>query len=181
MGRVLILTGERGVGKTTVCSRVVHLAREHGYTCSGLLTLAQEGLRDVVDVAKRSQRRLTQGYKDVSPIIQGRFRFSARTLSWGNDVLSRATPCDLLVVDELGPLEVERQEGWVVAFDVLATGGFTVALVVVRPELVGQVRDRLPRCPAPDVITVTRENRDRLPLILLKVLTAEGSRPPADR
>jgi nucleoside-triphosphatase THEP1 len=27
-------------------------------------------------------------------------------------MLKSATPCDLLVVDELGPLEFERREGW---------------------------------------------------------------------
>ena len=50
--------------------------------------------------------------------------------------LLEANPnCDLLVVDELGPLELVRGEGWQAALEALAQGGYCLALVVVRPEL----------------------------------------------
>ncbi len=169
MGCVLILTGERGVGKSTVCRRVVRLARERGYVCGGILTLVEGDDRYVVDVGDGRRRRLTQGSDGSSSVIQGRFRFSAQTLSWGNRTLCQAAPCDLLVIDEVGPLEVERREGWVAAFDVLAAGRFALAILVVRPELVDQVREMFPDC-MPEVLTVTRENRDKLARRLLELL-----------
>ena len=35
---VIIVTGDIGAGKTTVCQKVIELARDRGYTCGGILT-----------------------------------------------------------------------------------------------------------------------------------------------
>ena len=102
-------------------------------------------------------RRLTLP-PDVKPaIIQGRFRFAPETIGWGNIVLAEATPCQLLVVDELGPLELERKGGWQEAFDVLRRGHFALALVVIRSELVVKAQLWLP-ISATTVFAVTPEN-----------------------
>jgi nucleoside-triphosphatase THEP1 len=169
MSRLIVLTGERGVGKSTVCRQTVVLAQGEGYICGGIITLARDNVRDVLDVGSGDVRRLTQP-EDASPAIdQGRFRFDRQVLSWGNTKLTRATPCDLLVVDEIGPLEVERRGGWVSAFDVLQGREYALALVVIRPELVVQAQLRLPNC-AMLVIAVTPENRDQLPGTLVAML-----------
>lgn len=169
MARLVTLTGERGVGKTAVCRKTVALARQRGHECAGILTLAREDVRDVYDVRDGETRRLTRGPDDDSAVVQGRFRFDSKTLSWGGDVLTRSVPCDLLIVDEIGPLEIERDGGWVVAFDVLRSGSFALAVVVVRPELVSQVRLRLPRLDR-QILVATRKNRDRLPAVLMEML-----------
>jgi nucleoside-triphosphatase THEP1 len=113
----IILTGERGVGKTTVCQKTVTEAQSRGYTCRGILTLSQpDGDRDVVDVYNGDTRRLTIGPDAEPAVIQGHFRFDPETLAWGNNILSRSHGCQLFVVDELGPLEIERGGGWYKAF-----------------------------------------------------------------
>jgi len=178
MGRVIMLTGERGVGKSTVCRRGVTLAQGRGLRCGGIITVAQRGDRYVLDVHSGRRRRLTdsagsgQAGRGNTVVTQGRFHFDPRVLSWGSAILSRATPCDLLVVDEVGPLEIERGKGWVRAFDVLRAGGYALALVVVRPELLAQARDRLSGR-AVEVLTVTRQNRDRLPVTLVDLAKRE--------
>lgn len=169
MARVVILTGQRGVGKTTVCGETVVLARERGHECAGILTVDRDDVRDVYDVRDGETRRLTRGPDDDSAVVQGRFRFDPETLSWGGDVLTRSVPCDLLIVDEIGPLEIERDRGWVVAFDVLRSGSFALAVVVVRSELVSRAQRRLPRLDRKILVT-TRENRDRLPAVLMEML-----------
>ena len=60
VGRLVILTGERRVGKSTVCAELTVLAREAGLRCGGILTLANDGERDVVDAQTRERRRLTR-------------------------------------------------------------------------------------------------------------------------
>jgi nucleoside-triphosphatase THEP1 len=100
---------------------------------------------------------------------QGRFLFDPRVLSWARQRLSPATPGDLVVIDEIGPLELERGEGWANALDVLKEGDFGLALVVVRPELVAQAKQGLPCC-ATEVLEVTLENRDQLPATLLRMM-----------
>lgn len=174
MPRVVVLTGERGIGKTTICRETVALARARGHECGGILTLARDGVRDVYDVRSGDARRLTRDAADESIVVQGRFQFRSKAFDWGREVLARSVPCDLLVVDEIGPLEIERDEGWVVAFDVLEGGSFALALVVVRPELVAQAQRRLPG-PGTTIVTATRENRDRLPAVLMEMLRKEGT------
>jgi hypothetical protein len=47
------------------------------------------------------------------------------------------------VIDELGPLELTRNVGWTVAWDVLRSGGYRTAVVVVRPALMDATRKRI--------------------------------------
>ena len=104
-----------------------------------------------------------------SAVVQGRFRFDPKILTWGNETLAHAAPCDLLVVDELGPLEIERGKGWQKAFDVLRGNDFTLALVVIRPELLERAQRRLPS-DSTTIVTVEMDNRDDLPDLLLNAL-----------
>jgi hypothetical protein len=56
-------------------------------------------------------------------------------MAWGNVVLQAATPCDLLIVDELGPLEWEQGRGWLAGLAAVDSGAYGRAVIVVRPEL----------------------------------------------
>jgi nucleoside-triphosphatase THEP1 len=178
--RIVILTGQRGAGKSTVCSKTVDLAQARGYTCGGIITLRRTtpgcvtDCRDVLDVRTGHLRRLTVKVEPDpsaanSIVIQGRFRFDPQTLAWAEDVLAHATPSHLFVVDELGPLEIIRGQGWKKAFDVLGKDAFRLALVVVRPELVDQARLRLPPNPT-TILTTTPCTRDDLPTAILEIL-----------
>jgi nucleoside-triphosphatase THEP1 len=175
---IVILTGERGIGKTSVCRKVIALAQAKGHTCGGVLTPSYPNdARDLLDAHNGDARRLTLESDADPAVIQGCFRFDPQTLAWGNDVLARATPCHLLVVDELGPLEIEREEGLRRAFDALRGGDFALAIVVVRPELVVKAQVRLPTS-ATAVLTVTHHDRDDIPAMLLETLETEiGSMP----
>ena len=59
-------------------------------------------------------------------------------------MLSAAADCDLLVVDELGPLEFESEEGLIQGMWALDDGHFRLGLVVVRPRLVHAAQARWP-------------------------------------
>jgi hypothetical protein len=87
-------------------------------------------------------------------VTLGEYRFDAQVLDWGSDVLASATPCGLLIIDELGPLEFVRRLGWTRAFDVLALCRYDLAVVVVRPELLVMAAEALHPTPS-GVIAVT--------------------------
>lgn len=161
--KIVILTGERGAGKSTVCQRAVVLAQSRGLLCGGIITVRKSrDTLDVVDVRSGETRRLTVGPDVATGPVVGPYRFDPATVAWGNDLLRTAQPCDLLIVDELGPLEFERGQGWIAAFDVLRSDGCALALVVVRPWLVERARAELPARSA-EVLSVTLETRDSLP------------------
>ncbi len=98
---IVLITGPRGVGKTTLCLRTVTLAREARYSCAGLLTLREDDDRRIlVDVRTGNRRALTTAGPTAVPV--GRYLFDPDALAWGAAILARSTPCDLLVLDELG-------------------------------------------------------------------------------
>ena len=78
---------------------------------------------------------------EISGIQTKRWSFDTEVLNWGNDRLAEATPCDLLVVDELGLLEFERGGGWQNGKTAIHSGKFQLAIVVIRPELIAKGRD----------------------------------------
>jgi nucleoside-triphosphatase len=160
---IRILTGERGVGKSTVCQRVVAMAQSQGLLCGGIITVRRSAeTLDVVDARSGETRRLTVTSDIPTDLVVGPYRFDPATVAWGNELLRAALPCELLVVDELGPLEFERGQGWTAAFDVLRGEGSALALVVVRPWLVERARTALAARSA-ETLWVTLETRDGLP------------------
>jgi len=185
MVRVVLLMGERGVGKTHLCQRVVQLAQERGYDCAGVLSPAAfaDGKKvaiNLIDVATGEERLLAVADDAPGDVRWGRYRFVSSTLQWATKRLRRAVPCDLLVVDELGPLELESKGGLVEALDILRGGGFGLGLVVIRPELLDSLKERLQSAECL-VLRVTLANRDRLPGQVLTMLDQEQVGPDLPR
>jgi nucleoside-triphosphatase THEP1 len=149
-----LVVGESGSGKTTFCQQILALVRQQGAAVGGLLCPArfENGAKvgfDVLDISSGAQRRLgwhrairPQPATAAPPIAIGEWLLDGEALEWGNQVLSRSTPCDLLVIDELGPLEFYTQQGWQAAMEVLDCGAFRLALVTMRPSLRDLARQR---------------------------------------
>lgn len=147
MGRVLLVSGEQGAGKTSLCARLAELAQGAGRVVGGVVCPAryEAGRKVGIDLVILPQGRRYRLAELVSPAQKatvGRYRFDERLFSLAERAVAEAVPCDLLVVDELGPLELEQGKGWAGAIQVIAGGQFEVALVVVRPELVESARRR---------------------------------------
>jgi hypothetical protein len=121
-----------------------------GWKVRGILStpVLQNGQKiaiNVEDLHSRTQRRLAtwQGCPAPGSSELG-WAFDPQVLMWGDAILQSATPCDLLVVDELGPLELERGEGWSAGISAVESGDFKLGVVVIRPELLGKVHNRWP-------------------------------------
>lgn len=149
--RLVLLTGERGSGKTVLCSTLVDAARKSGWQVRGMVTPAVfEGSRkiaiDVVDLGSGARRQLARVRRDGDTDIHTiHWTFDNQALDWGNRILEESVPCNLLVIDELGPLELLRGQGWTAAFDALASALFDLAVVVIRPELIDAARSLWPQ------------------------------------
>jgi nucleoside-triphosphatase len=137
-----IVTGGRGTGKTTFCRHMAELARQVGWDVAGILSLPrmENGVKTgifALDLRHGEQRLLAGPYSgEVAGTPMCRWIFSEQTLLWANNALAAAIPCDLLIVDEIGPLELEREAGLLAWRSVIAAGAYRVALAVVRPECV---------------------------------------------
>jgi nucleoside-triphosphatase THEP1 len=173
---IVVITGPLQVGKTTVCERTLALLRERGMRPAGILTTARfgpDGERtglDVVDVAT-GERRVLAFYRPGGPALVD-YVFDDRALRWGVSVLQRAVAegCELLVVDELGWLELWQGEGWAWVLGPLSDPPTVPqALIVVRREVLEELAERLGR----DDLTcsvVSEDNRDELPRRLADII-----------
>jgi len=108
----------------------------------------QDGLKTAIwaQDLRSGERRLLASILP-SPGLQarlGKWFFSDQSLEWGNERLKQASPCDLLVVDELGPLEFEFAKGWHAGLALVSDGKYRLALVVIRPEYLLQAQELWP-------------------------------------
>ncbi|NLI41918.1 MAG: hypothetical protein GX421_12225 [Caldisericales bacterium] len=144
-----IVTGWRGSGKTTFCQEMLQTARTAGWDVAGLISPAvfKDGMKESIwaeEIRSGEKRCLAAAHSQTGTDLPfGDWFFNRNTLEWGNQVLKASIPCDLLVIDELGPLEFNLSLGWVSALDVITTAKFRLALVVIRPELLERAQQTL--------------------------------------
>ncbi len=159
---LVLLMGGRQSGKTTACRRIVETARGCGLCVGGILSPAihEQGRcvgYEVVDVAGGRSTQLAG--IDVPGVERaGRFTFLPEGLELGRAALARAcgSPCSLIVVDEVGPLEFGGG-GWAAHLDKLAARD-GVTLFTVRRSL---IRDAARRWNvSPDAILDVDANPD---------------------
>jgi nucleoside-triphosphatase THEP1 len=141
-----VLTGGRGAGKTVHCGALAEQASVAGWDVAGLLSPGifkdseKTGIltQDLRTGESRPLARVsTFASQSTTFTLQlGQWLFDPTVIDWGNRILQSRLPCDLFIVDELGPLEFFRSEGWVNAFDALRQVRYRLGVVVIRPECI---------------------------------------------
>ncbi|UCD51901.1 MAG: DUF2478 domain-containing protein [Phycisphaerales bacterium] len=141
---LLFWTGPKHSGKTTAAAHLIAAARAEGLVVTGCLALSVYEMDrlvgfDLLDL--QSNARLPLARRQLKGPSIGRFHFLPEALKHGRGTLTQAArqEVDLVVVDEYGPLELAHQ-GWRSAVDTLITATDTPLLLVVRQELIGQLR-----------------------------------------
>lgn len=139
-GVIILVTGDRRSGKTTLLLRVRLAALAHGLSTGGFLSVARfcgdekVGI-EVMDAATGDICPLAV-VGTGGPIHTGHYRFEPEGIAAGLRYARLGYRADIFFVDELGPLELERDEGWAEVIPLIATRAFGASFVVVRPELI---------------------------------------------
>lgn len=166
-GAIVLITGGRRAGKSTLLLALRQAALSAGWTIGGMLSIARfEGGEkvgiDVMDAATgQTQALATVSPQPGGPIHTGQYTFDADGLAAGLRYAQAGCAADLFIVDELGPLELVRGEGWAPALPLLRGRLFGAALVVVRPTLVAEARAALHLPDDAPLIEITLANRAR--------------------
>jgi molybdopterin-guanine dinucleotide biosynthesis protein A len=177
----ILLTGERGSGKTTCCLNAARLLRGNGLkpggvACPKLLdetggVIGIEALNILSDPPSREILARTD--RPMDGPRTGMYRFSERGLEFGRKALEEgAGLADVLFADELGPLEL-RGEGLWNLLPLSRTPSTPPMIIVVRPELVAHARKELESFFL-TVIEIRSPNQDKAAFRLLDFLRDRG-------
>jgi nucleoside-triphosphatase THEP1 len=167
--KIVLLTGERQVGKTTVCLRLVEALRQTTLDVAGLLTRRTGPCAlEVLELRTDQAYPLTAPAENEQGIVVGKFRMRPDAMARSRKALDTSFPTQVFLLDEIGPLELVRGEGWVRAMTLLKRRSYLIAFIVVRPELLVPAICQLPAS-FYTVVRVTHKNRDMLPASLRNI------------
>lgn len=136
--RIWLLTGEPGSGKTTALMKVVNAVKARGYTIGGVVAVEKRvrGVRvgfEVVDLLSGSRDTLASIDLKTGPRV-GKYRVNLKALS---DLAVKALieakqHCDLIVCDEIGPMEMVSPEFRRAVKEVLQSGKPMIGVIHKR-------------------------------------------------
>jgi nucleoside-triphosphatase THEP1 len=93
----------------------------------------------VVDISSQLKELMAihqPGWDPENP--KREWKMDPEVLKRGDAFIRMSVPTTVLIIDELGFLEFEKNSGWVSAFEILEKGDFEIAIVVVRSGLIDQ-------------------------------------------
>lgn len=160
-----LIEARPGAGKTTTLQRLAELLRERGATLAGFVTeeIREGGRRVGFSIETLAGERGTLAHQNLpGPPRVGRYgvaigEFERLALP------ALRVPADAILIDELGKMELASPAFCDVVADLPDGDPPVVATVHAFRH---PFTDALKRRPDADVVRLTRENRDRLPLLL---------------
>lgn len=167
-GTVILISGDRRVGKTTVLLSVRESAIRAGQRVGGFLSVArfEAGAKVGIDLMDATTGR-TMPLATIDKVSGGEddmrtgcYTFDPDALAAGLRYAEAGRGADVFFVDELGPLELQRGAGWIAVIDMIRARDFGVALVTIRPELLDHAREKMALPPDAPLILIDAANRD---------------------
>jgi nucleoside-triphosphatase THEP1 len=167
---LIVITGDIGTGKSTCCLKIKDMALRQGLHCGGIITLkSPEGEIIIEDIKSGKTEILASSENKFNGPYTGKYHFNPAGIKFGADAIEKGLTDDILIIDELGQLEL-RGEGFTVALKLLTTHTNQPVVVIIRKSL---LPDFLPLlAPEPAVFELTESNRDELPAVVLASLIA---------
>ncbi|MEM2466253.1 MAG: NTPase [Candidatus Bathyarchaeia archaeon] len=171
--RVLLITGSPGVGKTTLLLKVVEALRAKGYSVGGMVSreVRPYGTRigfEILDLGDNNKRGwLAHVQQEKGPRV-GKYRVNLEDLnSVGVEAILRAVrKCDVIVIDEIGPMELFSKSFKLAALEALESGKLVIA--VVHRKTCDKLIDYAKARKDTEIFNVTFENRDELHKVIVQ-------------
>lgn len=138
---IFLFTGKKHCGKTTALQNIVTLLKENNYKVAGFTAPSiYEGAFllafDLLDINTNQKIPFAKRPTPNSP-----FEFSQQAFDFGNKILTskQTIAADLVIIDEFGPLEINRL-GWRTSADNLINHHKKNTLLVVRNDSLEQTK-----------------------------------------
>ena len=175
--RVVVVTGSTGGGKTETVITVADRLHRQGVPVAGFIQrgVFEDGRKTgfrLRDLATGEEATLAAVGDRNEGDFGTRYRFSDEGFRLGREALSRAAAGTVVIVAELGPVELRGQGHMPAVRDALAVPGFLVVIIVVRRTLVPSLLADLEASDA--VVIDVEENGDRTTEGILEKLDLLG-------
>lgn len=160
----IAVTGSPGVGKSTVVEKAAEkLANQLGFKIGGIQTaeIRKDGKRKGFSIRdlKTGKTGILSSVRGSGPRV-GKYHVDLEDLEEiGANALRNALECDLIVIDEVGPMEL-KSGAFVSAVEAVLNSNKPVLAVLHRSSshmLAQRIRKEF------EVLTVDEGNRDELP------------------
>jgi len=142
---IVIITGDIHQGKTSVAQSVVSMLIEKGIRIGGFLAIGKDidGVRtgfSIKEIDSGETMLLCSIEEDENSVKTGHYYFNEAAMKWGDTILApeNLDSKELVVVDELGPLELEGK-GWSAAIEKVCEQKSLPHLWIVRKSIVGKI------------------------------------------
>lgn len=180
--RVWLITGPPGIGKSTIASRVIYLLRSKGRGVGGCLAKEKRKGRQRVgftihDLISGREGELASAETSLGPRV-GRYRVNIKSLTeiGARALLDAAAHAEVIVIDELGPMELTSQD-FKKAAELCFKSGKPI-FAIIHEQIKDPLIEMIRQMPDKTLTEVTLQNRDRLADEIageiLKVLPPDG-------
>ena len=145
MRRLMIITGPMRSGKTRFCRELFRILRQDSLSP---FSITEENARDAAGIPislslrdEETGETMALGSRADGPALPGRpygaFRFSGEAFAWADAKVRAAVArgCGPIIIDEIGPLEVNEGGGFSGTLEWAAENGDCPLLLTLRPEL----------------------------------------------
>jgi nucleoside-triphosphatase THEP1 len=147
--QIVLLTGPQGSGKTGCVLSLADALRREEVSVAGFASICVtgQGYRTGYDVRNLRNGQQTPLCRIDAPdrgMRAGQFSFFPEAFDFGVQALQdgiTAAGTDLMIMDELGPLELEGK-GWAAALQKMLESNTKTLLMTVRPSLVERILSR---------------------------------------
>jgi nucleoside-triphosphatase THEP1 len=141
----ILVTGDRGDGKSTMLAELASLFKSQGIQTGGIISPAvfEEGIKagyDLINIATSEQQRLSQIHKREGMANVGRFYFFDEGIVFGKSALAvkNNQNSQIVFIDEIGAWELQGQ-GWAESLNELIMQCDMPVILAVNKKFIDEV------------------------------------------
>ncbi len=116
-----------------------------GILCPAIFQKGKKTGIDQLDIRTGKKQRLGVLSNDIENSTIGRWRMDESVIALGNQIIAGLKDEDVIIIDELGPLELKDGCGYRQALQLLDEGHYKTIFVVVRSALLPVAQLRWPQ------------------------------------
>ncbi|RLD29272.1 MAG: hypothetical protein DRI73_11045 [Bacteroidetes bacterium] len=167
---IFIITGSRGVGKTTILLKLIEELKKNGTHSSGIMTPAVYNEENnkvgfyALNVANDEQWELGRSDKLLSGPSYGPFSFNEKGFTKANEILEHVliSGSGDVFLDEIGPLELSKRYGFFPNLSLIRSFDIHRNLyLVIRRSLIDQFVSKYLAGKDHTIIEITMQNRGK--------------------